>query len=203
MANLTRFDPFNELARFDPFRDVDDLFRGFMVRPVFRGMDGEPQIKLDVSEEDKSYLVKAEIPGVKKEDIHVSIDGNQVSISAELKKETEEKEGKRVIRSERYYGKVYRSFSLDQDVDQGGAQAKYSDGVLEVTLPKKPGTSPKQLIGATVPRQRFPRPRRAPGRRAGTPSIDRGAQSRRTRPGHGGVPMKRLAGDNKMAVGEY
>ncbi len=146
MANLTRFDPFNELARFDPFRDVDDLFRGFMVRPVFRGMDGEPQIKLDVSEEDKSYLVKAEIPGVKKEDIHVSIDGNQVSISAELKKETEEKEGKRVIRSERYYGKVYRSFSLDQDVDQGGAQAKYSDGVLEVTLPKKPGTSPKQLI---------------------------------------------------------
>jgi len=145
MANITRFDPFSELTRLDPFRDMDDLFRGFMVRPVFRGLDGEPQIKLDVSEEDKAYLVKAEIPGVKKEDIHVSIDGNQVSISAEVKKETEEKEGKRVIRSERYYGKVYRSFSLDQEVDQGGAQAKYTDGVLEVTLPKKPGTAPKKL----------------------------------------------------------
>ena len=145
MANITRFDPFNELARIDPFGNMDDFFKGFMLRPVFRGMEAEPQIKVDVSEEDKSYLVKAEIPGVKKEDIHVAIDGNQVSISAELKKEKEEKEGKRVIRSERYYGKVYRSFSLDQEVDQGGAEAKYNDGVLEVKLPKKPGTAPKQL----------------------------------------------------------
>ncbi len=145
MANITRFDPFNELARLDPFGNMDDLFKGFTLRPVFRGLEAEPQIKVDVSEEDKSYLVKAEIPGVKKEDIHVSIDGNQVSISAEIKKEKEEKEGKRVIRSERYYGKVYRSFSLDQEVDQGGAQAKYSDGVLEVKLPKKPGSAAKQL----------------------------------------------------------
>lgn len=145
MANITRFDPFNEIARLDPFGNMDDMFRGFMIRPVFRGADGEPQIKLDVSEEDKAYLVKAEIPGVKKEDIHVSIDGNQISISAEVKKEKEEKEGKKLIRSERYYGKVYRSFSLDQDIDQGGVQAKYSDGVLEVTLPKKPGAAAKQI----------------------------------------------------------
>ena len=145
MANITRFDPFSEIARFDPFGDIDDMFKGFMLRPVFRGMGAEPQIKLDVSEEDKAYLVKAEIPGVKKEDIHVSIDGNQVSISAEVKKEKEEKEGKKLLRSERYYGKVYRSFTLDQDVDQGGAQAKYTDGVLEVTLPKKPGSAAKQI----------------------------------------------------------
>ena len=145
MANITRFDPFNELARIDPFGNMDDLFKGFMLRPVFRGVDVEPQIKVDVSEEDKAYLVKAEIPGVKKEDIHVSIDGNQVSISAEVKKEKEEKEGKKLLRSERYYGKVYRSFSLDQEVDQGGAQAKYADGVLEVTLPKKPGSAAKQI----------------------------------------------------------
>ncbi|HUY03772.1 MAG TPA: Hsp20/alpha crystallin family protein [Rhodocyclaceae bacterium] len=145
MADITRFDPFNELTRLDPFRDVDDFFKGFMLRPVFRGLEAEPQIKIDVSEEDKTYLIKAEIPGVKKEDIHISVEGNQVSISAEVKKEKEEKEGKRVIRSERYYGKVYRSFSLSQEVDQAAAQAKYADGVLELTLPKKPGTTAKKI----------------------------------------------------------
>ena len=145
MANITRFDPFNELARIDPFGNMADMFRGFMLRPVFRGLEAEPQIKLDVSEEDKAYLVKAEIPGVKKEDIHVSIDGNQVTISAEVKKEKEEKEGKKLIRSERYYGKVYRSFTLDQEVDQGTVKAKYADGVLEITLPKKPGTTAQKI----------------------------------------------------------
>lgn len=143
MANLTRYDPFSELARFDPFGD--DFFKGFILRPVFRGLEAEPQIKVDVSEEDKAYVVKAEIPGVKKEDIQVSIDGNRVSISAEVKKEKEEKEGKRVVRSERYYGKVSRSFSLDQEVDQATAQAKYADGVLALTLPKKAGAGVKQL----------------------------------------------------------
>lgn len=145
MANITRFDPFRELARLEPFGDIDDLFKGFMWRPVLRGLEAEPQIKIDVSENDKAYTVKAEIPGVKKEDIHVSVEGNRVSISAEVKKETEEKEGKKLIRSERYYGKVYRGFSLDQDVDQGTAQAKYADGVLEVTLPKKAGSAAKKI----------------------------------------------------------
>ena len=146
MANLTRYDPFNELTRFEPFGD--DFFKGFMLRPIFQGLATEPQIKLDVAEEDKAYTVKAEIPGVKKEDIHVSIDGNRVSISAETQQEKEEKQGKKVIRSERYYGKVSRSFSLDQDVDQGAAQAKYSDGVLELTLPKKAGAGVKHLTVA-------------------------------------------------------
>ncbi|MFA6310873.1 MAG: Hsp20/alpha crystallin family protein [Sterolibacterium sp.] len=145
MNNITRYDPFGGLTRFDPFGDIDDMFKGFALRPVFRGMEAEPQMKIDVSEEDKSYLVKAEIPGVKKDDIHVSVDGNQVSISAEVKKEKEEKEGKKVIRSERYYGNVYRSFTLGQDVDQSAAKAKYTDGVLELTLPKKPGSAKKQL----------------------------------------------------------
>ncbi len=143
MANITRYDPFSDIARFDPFRNIDDLFKGFMVRPVLREM--EPDIKMDVSEDDKAYTVRAEVPGVKKEDIKISVDGNQVAISAEVKKEKEEKEGKKVIRSERYYGKVYRSFSLDQEVDQNAAKAKYSDGVLELTLPKKPGTAGKEI----------------------------------------------------------
>ena len=145
MANITRFDPFNELARFDPFRDMNDFFQGFMPRPVLRDFGAEPQIKLDVSEEDKAYTVKAEIPGAKKEDIQVSINGNQVSISAEVKQEKEEREGKKLVRSERYYGKQYRSFSLASDIDEAKAEAEYHDGVLQLTLPKKNGGEVKKI----------------------------------------------------------
>ena len=145
MANITRVEPYNELARFDPFRDMNDFFQGFMLRPVLRDFGAEPQIKLDVAEEDKAYTVKADVPGVKKEDIQVSIDGNQVSISAEVKQEKEEKEGKKLVRSERYYGKQYRSFSLAHDIDQGKAEAEYHDGVLQLTLPKKNGGESKKI----------------------------------------------------------
>lgn len=145
MANITRFDPFNELARLDPFSDFDNLFKGFMVRPVYQGTSVAPQMKLEVSEDDKAYTVKAEIPGSKKEDIHISVDGNLVSISAEVKKETEKKEGKKVVHSERYYGRVARSFTLDHEVDQGEAKAKYTDGVLEAVLPKKQGAKATQV----------------------------------------------------------
>jgi HSP20 family protein len=133
MSNLARFNPFSEPR--DPFND--DFFRGFALRPVFRMMEGEPQMRLDLSEDDKNFFVKAEIPGVKKEDIKVSVDGNLVSLSAEVKKETEKKEGAKLIRCERYYGSVSRSFTLDKSVDQSSAQAKYEDGVLQLTLPKK------------------------------------------------------------------
>jgi HSP20 family protein len=145
MANITRFDPFGDLARMDPFPNMNDFFRGFALRPVFRDAEAEPQIKLDVSEDKDMYTIKAEVPGVKKEDIQVSIDGNRVSITAELKKEKEEKEGKNVIRSERYYGRATRTFTLDQEVDQGGAKARYLDGVLELALPKKAGSTAKRL----------------------------------------------------------
>lgn len=91
-------------------------------------------------------MVRADIPGVKKEDIKVNVDGNVVSISAEVKQEKEEKEGERVIRSERYRGEVSRSFSLGQDVDEGAAQAKYADGVLELTLPKKSGPRQNKIV---------------------------------------------------------
>jgi HSP20 family protein len=143
MANITRFDPFGDLARFDPLRDLENAFR--FPRSFWRNMPDAPEIKMDVSEDDKAFRVKAEIPGVKKEDIKVSIDGNQVSISAEVKKETEEKKGETVIRSERYYGNQYRGFTLQQDIDQARAEAKYEDGVLILTLPKKETTSAKQL----------------------------------------------------------
>ncbi|MDT3705577.1 MAG: Hsp20/alpha crystallin family protein [Thiobacillus sp.] len=144
MANLTHYDPLN-LTRFDPFVDLDDLFKGFLVRPML--VEGQPQmqIKMDLKEDDKAYTVRADIPGVKKEDIQVSIEGNQVSISAETKIEKEEKQGEKVLRSERYVGKVARNFTLASEVDEASAEAKYSDGVLELTLPKKAAGSAKKL----------------------------------------------------------
>jgi HSP20 family protein len=137
MANILRYNPADDA--------FDDLFRGFFMRPVrFEGQP-EVQVKIDVSEDDKGYTVHAEIPGVKKEDIHVTIDGNQVAISAEIKNEKEVKEGEKVLRSERYYGKVSRAFSLGQDVDEAAAQAKYSNGVLELRLPKQMAAKAKRL----------------------------------------------------------
>lgn len=138
MANITRWDPFD---------DVDELFKGFFLRPMRleAGPEQPVRIKMDVREDDKAYTVHAEIPGVKKEDISVSIDGNQVSIGAEVKSQKEEKQGEKVLRTERYYGKVYRAFSLAQDVDQEGAKAKYENGVLELTLPKRAATATRRL----------------------------------------------------------
>src|SRR4249920_123702 len=137
MANITRFDPFNE-----PFEDV---FRR-MWRPVrWEGEAAAPEIKVDVEENDRSYVVKAEIPGVKKEDIDVQIDANVVTISAESKREKKVEEKGKVIRSERYFGSMLRSFSLGNDVDQAEATAKYADGILELTLPKKATSAAKKL----------------------------------------------------------
>ena len=135
MANITRLDPF------------DDLFRGFFIRPMELGNEGTqpPSIKIDVKEQNGSYVVHAELPGVKKEDIHVTVEGNQVSISAEVKREKEVKDGERILRSERYFGKVSRSFQLGQDIDDGKAAAKFTEGVLELTLPKRATSSSKRL----------------------------------------------------------
>lgn len=144
-GNLTRFDPINELMRFDPFRGMDDVFREFSVMPALRGLEPEPRIRLDVEEAGDAYLVKADLPGVKKEDIKVAVEGNRVSISAECKREKEEKSNGNVVRSERYYGQQHRSFTLPQDVDEAKASASYSDGVLSLSLPKKPGAGTRQI----------------------------------------------------------
>jgi HSP20 family protein len=144
MTNLTRFDPFRSVVGFDPFRSMDDLF--YMPRtPFFRALPTEPEMKMDLSEDDKAFYLKAEIPGVKKEDIHIAIDGNEVSISAEMKKEKEERKGETVLRSERYYGRWNRNFTLGHAVDDSKAEAKYTDGVLMLTLPKKGGMAVKEV----------------------------------------------------------
>ena len=143
MANsLTRFDPFSELARLDPFRGLDEVFNQSLIAPRLRAMGMTP--RMDVSETDTDYLVKAEIPGVKKEDIKVNIDGNQVSISAQTQQEAEEKSGN-MLCTERSWGQYYRSFTLPQAVDDATANAAYHDGILELTLPKKSGGTAKRL----------------------------------------------------------
>ena len=137
----------NQLTRGTLF---DDLFRdiapGFFVRPLH----GDPlptaaQIKIDVSESDSAYTVLAEVPGVGKEDINVSIDGSVVTLRAEIKQQDRQSEGEKVLRTERYYGAVSRSFQLPQDIDQGAAKAKYDKGVLTLTLPKKQASGSQRL----------------------------------------------------------
>jgi len=140
MASIQRFDPFNEL--------VDDLFKGFLVRPVaYNGNGGEalPRMKVDVAERNGAYTVAAELPGVRKEDIQVSIDGAEVTLSAEVKREQEAGKDERVLHTERTYGKVTRSFTLPQEVDEAKAEARFRDGILELTLPKKAAAQRKQI----------------------------------------------------------
>ena len=137
MANILRYHPADDA--------FDDLVRGYFMRPLSFDATQPVQIKIDVSEDDKAYTVAAEIPGVKKEDIKVSIDGNQVVISAEIKNEKEVKEGEKLLRSERYYGQVSRVFSLANDVDDATAQAAYNDGVLQLKLPKRAASRGKNL----------------------------------------------------------
>ena len=134
MGNLTRRDPF------------DDLFRGFFVRPVeFSSPLAEASIRMDIRETPEAYTVHAELPGVKKEDIHVTVEGSVVTIAAETREETEVKEGEQLLRSERYFGKLSRSFQLAENVDEGGAKARFNEGVLELTLPKKAPASNRRL----------------------------------------------------------
>ena len=132
----------NDLFALDP---IEDMFRS-LTRPWPNNLSARaPQIKLDVSEADANYVVKAEVPGVRKEDIDVRIEGNQVTISAEIKKDKEEKKDGRVLRSERQYGFASRTFSLACDVDEAKSGAKYENGILELTLPKKTTSSSKRL----------------------------------------------------------
>ncbi len=135
----------NNLTVCDPFADagIDELFRGFF-RPV--RVDKSPAaIKMDVVEMDNAYVVKAEIPGVRKDEIQVAIEGNQVTIGAEMKRETDTRDGARVLRSERYAGSLYRGFTLPVDIDESASNARYENGVLELTLAKKAAVAGRKL----------------------------------------------------------
>ena len=126
----------------------DDFFRdvapGFFVKPLH----GDPlpaQIRVDIKEADDAYTVQAEIPGVPKEDIHVTIDDGGVTLSAEVKQLDRRAEEEKTLRCERYFGSVSRSFQLPSGIDSGKATAKYENGVLSLTLPKSSPASGRRL----------------------------------------------------------
>ena len=144
MANLQRYsDPFGNV--------VDELFRGFFVKPLgyeaAPSAAGEPvrRVRIDVTEQNGEYKVYAELPGVKKEDIRIEVEGDQVTLSAECRVEREADKGERVLHSERYFGKLARTFRLGADLDESRAVAKFTDGVLELTLPKKAAATGRQI----------------------------------------------------------
>lgn len=138
MSELRLFDPFS----IDPFEDaVRSIMRPWRMETA----ESAPRIRIDLAEQNGNYAVRAEIPGVRRDDIDVRIDGNLVTISAEVKKDWEEKKEGRMLRTERQYGYASRSFTLASPVDESRADAKYENGILELTLPKKAAASTKRL----------------------------------------------------------
>ena len=122
------------------------MFKRFMAPMRMEFENGSLDMRLDVTENDGIYQVRADIPGVKKDDINVRIDGNVIQIEAEAKKQKDTKgNGGKVLRSERWEGAVSRTFSVAQDVDESKATAKYEAGVLTLELPKKASTASKRI----------------------------------------------------------
>lgn len=138
MTKLVARNPFDSL--------FNEMTPGFFMRPLHGdGLPSVSQIKIDVSEKDNTFYVNAEIPGVAKEDIDLSISGDVVSISAEIAQHDEQKEGNKILRSERYFGSVSRSFQLPEKVKVDEAEASYENGVLKLVLPKLTGSESKKL----------------------------------------------------------
>jgi len=138
MASLIPYDPLVDTG-------IDELFRGFFQPIRMEGRTAPLTIKIDVTEVDKSYTVHAEIPGVSKDDIQVTIEGNQVTLGAEVKREKEVKDGQRVLRSERFYGNAFRSITLPTELDEAQSGARYDKGVLELKLATKAASAGKRL----------------------------------------------------------
>jgi HSP20 family protein len=138
MQNLISYDPRTDSG-------LDELFRGFFKPVRLEGAPSPVTIKMDVIETESGYLVHSELPGVKKEDIDITIEGNQITITAEVKREWEKKEGDRLFRNERFFGNLYRSFTLPAELDESACEAKYNNGVLELKLVRKAAAPGKRL----------------------------------------------------------
>jgi HSP20 family protein len=154
MASLMKPEPQQRLSQYDPFHLTENMHKMFedffspsswMSPATWMSNLAQQGMTVDIAENESSYIVCADIPGVKKEDITVEVDGNCVSISAETSSTKEEKQGETIIQSERHYGKFFRSFTLEKNIDDSKVAAKYVDGVLELTLPKKNGGQSKVI----------------------------------------------------------
>jgi HSP20 family protein len=138
MQNLISYDPRTDTS-------YDELFRGFFKPVRVESAPAPVTIKMDATETENGYLIHAEMPGVEKDEIDVAIEGNQVTITAEVKQAWEKKEGDRMLRNERYFGNVYRSFTLPAELDESASEARYDNGVLELKLVKKAAAPGKRL----------------------------------------------------------
>ncbi len=139
MTNLTHYVPNLFTSIFD---DLDTS--SYIVRPL-HGKPLQSSFKVDIKETPVAYNIKAQIPGVQKEDIHISVDGGMVTIQAQIKQHDQKSEDEKIVQSEFYYGTVSRSFQLPEDVDSTGTKANYENGVLHLHLPKKVGDTSKRI----------------------------------------------------------
>ena len=134
---------------YDPFADApfEDILRSFLrpARNERSGQHTQQSFHLDVIEDDKSYVVTADLPGVTKDDIQVTIDGNQVTIAAEVKRNVERKEGERALHVERYVGQLFRTFTLPTEIDESASEARFENGVLELRLAKRTPQAGRKL----------------------------------------------------------
>ena len=132
---------------YDPSADTryDELFRGFFRPARLEGAASPVTIKLDVSETNSGYVVHSEMPGVKRDDIAVAIAGNQVTITGEVKQQWEKTEGDTILRSERYFGNIYRSFTLPAELEESACEATYENGILELKLVRKAAAPERRL----------------------------------------------------------
>jgi HSP20 family protein len=135
------------IVRWEPFRELDDFFRRYS--PMARagqngniGADWAPAA--DISETDKEYLIKAELPDVKKDDVKVTFNDGVITIAGEKKQDRQEKD-EVSLRVESFYGMFSRSFALPENVDEAGIRAESKDGVLRVHVPKKMEVEKKQV----------------------------------------------------------
>jgi HSP20 family protein len=139
---MSQFSRLNRGLLNDFFNEPSSL--GYFVRPL-HGEGLPDSFKVDIKETESAYVVHAEIPGVKKEDLNVTVDAGKLTIAAEIKQFDQAKEGEKIVRSERYYGSLARSFQLPLEVDQDASTAKYENGILELILTKKMSTGVKKL----------------------------------------------------------
>jgi len=155
MSALTKWSPFRLSPSWDPFRELEEMRNRFFAelgrgRPIFRTEPEESftptewMPPVDIEEDDREYLLKAELPGMKKEDVKLKVEGGTLSISGERKEEKEEKDKKR-HRVERSYGAFMRSFALPEVVLSEKVSAEFKDGILTVHVPKDEKAKPKAI----------------------------------------------------------
>lgn len=140
-----------QLTRWDPFREMEEMFgqrgRGWPAKKRMGMMPVDDEIwapRVDISETDKNFQIKVEVPGIKRDDVKISVEDNTLTIKGERKEEKQE-EGRKFHRMECYYGSFERQFALPPNINQEKIDASFKDGVLVLDLPKKEVEKPKQV----------------------------------------------------------